>query len=121
MIPVGGLGAPLLVVVHPQSGAEADEIAAVSGRGGGRRVGHRDLVAHGGPIRTRQSVRDQHHVAHSGVVHHPWMKDSSDPVLPRPGNGRQFDGAALRDAEPAGRNLAQADLPVPQARPELVT
>ncbi len=93
----------------------------MSGRVGGGRIGHRDLVAHGGPIRTRQSVRDQHDVAHCGVVHHPWMKGSSDPVLPRPSNGRQLDGAALRDAEPAGRNLAQADLPVPQTRPELVT
>ena len=93
----------------------------MSGCGGGGRIGHRDLVAHGGPIRTRQSVRDQHDVAHCGVVHHPRMKDSSDPVLPRPRNGRQFDGAARRDAEPAGRNLAQADLPVPQTRPEPVT
>ena len=52
---------------------------------------------------------------------HPWMKDSSDPVVPRPCDGGQLDGVALRDAEPAGGNLAQADLPVPQTLPEPVT
>ena len=48
------------------------------------------------------------------------MKDSGHPVLLRPLDGGQLDGVARGDAEPAGGNLAQADLPVPQTSPKPV-
>ena len=90
----------------------------MGGRVGGGRIGHRDLVAYGSPIGTRQSFGDQHDVAHCGVIDHPWMEDSGHPVLLRPFDGGQFDGVARGNAEPAGGNLAQADLAVAQALPE---
>ena len=41
-----------------------------------------------------------------------WTEDSSHPVALRPFDGRQFDGVAGGDAEPARGNLGQADLAV---------
>ena len=93
----------------------------MGGRVGGGRIGHRDLVARGGPIGARQSFRDQHDVAHCGVIDHLWTEDSSHPVTLRPFDGGQFDGVARGDAEPAGGDLGQADLAFPQALPEPVT
>ena len=93
----------------------------MSGRVGGGRIVHRDLVAYGSPIGTRQSFGDQDDVAHCGVIDHPWMKDSSHPVPLRPFDGGQLDGVACGNAEPAGGDLAQADLPVPQTLPEPVS
>ena len=50
-----------------------------------------------------------------------WTEDSSHPVALRPFDGRQFDGVAGGDAEPARGNLGQADLAVAQALPEPLT
>ena len=92
----------------------------MSGRVGGGRIGHRDLVSYGSPIGPRQPVGNQDDVAHRGVVDHLGTNHSGHPISFRPGDGGQFDGVAGGDAQPAGGNLAQTDLPVPQPLPEPV-
>ena len=48
------------------------------------------------------------------------MKDSGHPVVFPPVDGRQLDGIARGNAEPAGGNLTQADLAFAQTPPEHV-
>ena len=117
---VCGRRAPLLVVVHRQSSSEVEEIVTVGGRIGGGGIAHRDLVANGRPIGARQSLRREDDVADRGVIDHPWMKDPGDPVTLRPFDGGQLHRFARGGSEPAGGDLAQADLPFPQTLPQHV-
>ena len=92
----------------------------MGGRIGGGRIAHRDLVANGRPIGARQPLRHQDDVADRGVIDHLRMKDSGHPVTLRPVDGGQLDRVARGDSEPAGGNLAQADLPFLQTLPQPV-